>query len=80
MGETPVPRNAGWGTVIGHATSMTAIHRFHGLKLVIVQPLNVRREPEADPVVAVDRFHGGSRTDSHHQQRRQGRAREICRQ
>jgi ethanolamine utilization protein EutN len=47
------------GTVIGHATSTIKHPSLNGLKLVIVQPLNVKREPEADPVVAVDRFHAG---------------------
>ena len=48
------------GTVIGHATSTVKHPSFVGWRLVVVQPLNVRREPEADPVVAVDRFGSGA--------------------
>jgi ethanolamine utilization protein EutN len=47
------------GTVIGHATSTIKHASLNGWRLVIVQPLNVRREPEADPVVAVDKFNAG---------------------
>ena len=46
-------------TVIGHATSTIKHSSLNGWKLVIVQPLNANREPEADPIVAVDRFHAG---------------------
>jgi len=44
------------GTVIGHATSTIKHPSLNGWLLSVVQPLNVRREPEADPVVAVDKF------------------------
>ena len=44
------------GTVIGHATSTIKHPSLHGWRLAIVQPLNVKREPEADPVVAVDKL------------------------
>ena len=47
------------GTVIGHATSTIKHQSFNGLRLVIVQPLNIHRQPEADPVVAVDRLGSG---------------------
>jgi ethanolamine utilization protein EutN len=47
------------GTVIGHATSTIKHPSLNGWRMVIVQPLNVKREPEADPVVAVDK-HGSS--------------------
>ena len=47
------------GTVIGHATATVKHPSFNGLRLVIVQPLNVKREPEAEPVVAIDKL--GSR-------------------
>ena len=46
-------------TVIGHATSTIKHSSLSGWKLVIVQPLNANRQPEADPIVAVDRFHAG---------------------
>ena len=48
------------GTVIGHATSTIKHASLNGWRLVIVQPLNVRREPEADPVVAVDKYNAGA--------------------
>jgi len=42
------------GTVIGHATSTIKHPSLRGWRLAVVQPLNVAREPEADPVVAID--------------------------
>jgi ethanolamine utilization protein EutN len=47
------------GTVIGHATATIKHPSMNGWRLAIVQPLNARREPEADPVVAVDKFGSG---------------------
>jgi len=47
------------GTVIGHATSTIKHPSFHGLRLLIVQPLNQARQPQADPVLAVDRLGPG---------------------
>lgn len=47
------------GTVIGHATATIKHHSMNGWRLVIVQPVNSRREPEADPVVAVDKLGSG---------------------
>jgi len=44
------------GTVIGHATATIKHPSFVGWRLVIVQPLNVAREPDTDPVVAVDKL------------------------
>ena len=44
------------GTVIGHATSTIKHRSLSGWRLAVVQPLNVAREPEADPVIAVDKF------------------------
>jgi ethanolamine utilization protein EutN len=44
------------GTVIGHATSTIKHRSLNGCRLAVVQPVNVRREPEADPVVAVDKL------------------------
>ena len=46
-------------TVIGTATSTIKHASLNGWRLVVVQPLNVRREPEADPVVAVDKYNAG---------------------
>jgi ethanolamine utilization protein EutN len=47
------------GKVIGHATSTIKHPSLVGWRLVIVQMLNVKREPEADPVVAVDKLGSG---------------------
>ncbi|MGH7214413.1 MAG: EutN/CcmL family microcompartment protein [Tepidisphaeraceae bacterium] len=47
------------GTVIGHATATIKHPSFNGWRLLIVQMLNVRREPEGDPVIAVDRLGSG---------------------
>ena len=47
------------GTVIGHATATIKHRSMNGWRLVIVQPVNSRREPEADPVVAVDKHGSG---------------------
>jgi ethanolamine utilization protein EutN len=47
------------GTVIGHATATIKHPSFTGWRLVIAQPLDAKRQPEADPVVAVDKFGAG---------------------
>ena len=47
------------GKVIGHATSTVKHPSLKGWRMAIVQALNVRREPEADPVVAVDKLGSG---------------------
>jgi ethanolamine utilization protein EutN len=44
------------GRVIGHATSTLKHPSFIGWRFVVTQMLNVNREPEADPVVAVDKL------------------------
>jgi len=44
------------GTVIGHATATIKHPSFNGWRLLIVQMLNNARQPEADPVVAIDKF------------------------
>jgi ethanolamine utilization protein EutN len=44
------------GRVIGHATATIKHPSLNGWRLAVVQPLNVRREAEADPVLAVDKF------------------------
>ena len=44
------------GTVIGHATSTIKHRSLKGWRLAVVQPLNVARHPEADPVLAADKF------------------------
>jgi ethanolamine utilization protein EutN len=44
------------GAVIGHATSTIKHRSLNGWRLAVVQPLNNAREPEADPVIAADKF------------------------
>ena len=44
------------GRVIGHATSTIKHRSLSGWRLVVVQPVNVQRQPEADPIVVVDRL------------------------
>ena len=44
------------GRVIGHATSTIKHRSLNGWRLVVVQPVNVQRQPEADPIVVVDRL------------------------
>ena len=44
------------GKVIGHATSTIKHPSLSGWRLAVVQPLNNAREPEADPILAVDKF------------------------
>jgi ethanolamine utilization protein EutN len=48
------------GTVIGHATSTIKHPSLVGWRLLIVQMLNVRKEPEGDAVVAVDNLGSAS--------------------
>ncbi|HEY7119142.1 MAG TPA: EutN/CcmL family microcompartment protein [Tepidisphaeraceae bacterium] len=44
------------GRVIGHATSTIKHPSLNGWRMVLVQLLNVNRQPEADPVLAVDKL------------------------
>jgi len=46
-------------TVIGHATATIKHPSFHGWRFVLVQPLNAKRQPEADPLIAVDKLGSG---------------------
>ena len=48
------------GTVIGHATATIKHSSFDGWKLLIVQPLGPSRDPDGDPIVAVDKFGAGA--------------------
>lgn len=48
------------GTVIGHATSTIKHESLEGWRLVVIQPLNNARKPEADCVIAVDKFGAGT--------------------
>ena len=47
------------GTVIGHATSTVKHPSFNGIRMAIVQPLDVNRKPEADPLVVFDKLGAG---------------------
>ncbi len=47
------------GRVIGHATSTIKHRSLNGWRLVIVQPVGPTRQPDADPVIAVDKFGSG---------------------
>jgi ethanolamine utilization protein EutN len=42
--------------VIGHATATVKHPSLVGWRLVVVQMLGVARQPEADPVIAVDKL------------------------
>ena len=44
------------GTVIGHATATIKHPSLVGWRLAIVQPVNNARQPDADPVIAVDKL------------------------
>ena len=47
------------GKVIGHATSTIKHPSLSGWRMVIVQLLGVQKQPEGDPVIAVDK-HGSA--------------------
>ena len=47
------------GTVIGHATATVKHPSMKGWRMLIVQPLNAKREPEADCIIAVDKLGAG---------------------
>jgi ethanolamine utilization protein EutN len=47
------------GRVIGHATATIKHPSMNGVRLAVVQMLNVKREPDADPVVAADKMGAG---------------------
>jgi ethanolamine utilization protein EutN len=47
------------GIVIGQATATIKHESFIGWRLLIVQPLNNARQPENDPVVAIDKLNSG---------------------
>jgi ethanolamine utilization protein EutN len=42
--------------VIGHATSTIKHPSMKGLRLVIVQPVGIDRNPEADPLLVIDKL------------------------
>ena len=48
-----------WGRVIGHATATIKHPSFVGWRFVVAQLLNAKKEPDGDPVVAVDKHGSG---------------------
>jgi ethanolamine utilization protein EutN len=44
------------GKDIGHATATIKHRSIDGWRMVVVQTLNAARQPEADPIIAVDKF------------------------
>ena len=44
------------GTVIGYATATIKHPSLNGWRLAIVQPLGASRQPEADPILAADKW------------------------
>jgi ethanolamine utilization protein EutN len=49
--------------VIGHATSTIKHASLHGWRMLIVQPLDARKQPEGVPIIALDAL--GSRRGDH---------------
>lgn len=45
--------------VIGHATSTIKHPSLHGWRMLIVQPLDARRQPDGAPLIALDRLGSG---------------------
>jgi len=50
------------GIVIGHATATVKHPSLVGWRLVLVQQIGVNGQPEADPVIAVDKLGSGPGT------------------
>lgn len=44
------------GRVIGHATATIKHRSLEGWRMVVLDMLNVRREAEGDPIIAVDKL------------------------
>lgn len=47
------------GRIIGHATATIKHPALNGWRMAVVQMLNAVREPEADPIIAVDKLGSG---------------------
>ena len=45
--------------VIGHATSTIKHASLHGWRMLIVQPLDARQEPDGVPIIALDALGSG---------------------
>ena len=48
------------GIVIGHATSTIKHRSLNGWRLALVQPIGANGQPEADPVLAADKYGAAS--------------------
>lgn len=46
-------------TVIGHATSTVKHPTLHGWRLLVVQPLDARNDPDGTPLLAIDTLGSG---------------------
>ncbi len=47
------------GRVVGRVVSTKKLESLEGVKLLLVQPLNEKREAVGDPIVATDRMQAG---------------------
>ncbi len=47
------------GRVIGRVVSTKKLESLEGVKLLLIQPLNERKEPVGDAIVAMDRMQAG---------------------
>jgi ethanolamine utilization protein EutN len=56
MAETAMLREMQLGMVIGHATSTIKHPSLIGWRMMIVQMMGVDGQPQADPVIAVDKL------------------------
>ncbi|MBI9067926.1 MAG: EutN/CcmL family microcompartment protein [Salinivirgaceae bacterium] len=48
-----------FGKVLGRVVSTVKVESFEGLKLLLVQPINEKKENTGDPIVAVDTIQCG---------------------
>lgn len=45
--------------VIGHATSTVKHPSLNGFRMVLIQPLDIRNQPDEQPVIALDQLGAG---------------------
>lgn len=48
------------GRVIGHGIATVKHPTLHGWRLLLVQPLGVRKQPDGDPLLAIDNLGAGA--------------------
>ena len=48
-----------FGKVLGRVVSTVKVESFEGIKLLLVQPINEKKENNGDPIVAVDTIQCG---------------------